>query len=430
MTPTITTSAAAHVLAQKLVTDYNRRKQKERDLNKKKEAKAAKAADDSRRTVSEIDYKKHEDTVKELDRQEKEEAWQKKKEEASQWCTLDHEHGPHCRRPTGSCSHDHQKEWQIYEKSTEEKIQAADRFREEGNEYYRKHNYGLAAVQYRKALLQFDYTFANNEEEERQVEAVKVPCLLNLAACKCQQEDWDEVLTHCRLALEINPRSVKAFYRIGLAHLARDNFEEAKDALTSALEIEPKNPDVMGAYKRLRKNMETYKVRQKEVAKEMLAGKRDDDDQPEDTDVHEGQSDAATTVPPTQTAVEAQAPSATVADPAPTEDDNVVPEPAAITSSENVEVQAAETELRQRKKDDKMSSEGQVEVSPKKKVAEEVVNSDEEATDDEDDSDEDDDAEIAKGKMLNYVLLGAAGLALISLTTVVLATTTTSAGEL
>ena len=88
----------------------------------------------------------------------------------------------------------------IYERSTEEKIAAAERFRQEGNEAYRsladfgarpilfsslmahgmingktcasstghssqgKRNYGLAAVHYRKALLHFDYTFAETED--------------------------------------------------------------------------------------------------------------------------------------------------------------------------------------------------------------------------------------------------------------------------
>lgn len=277
-TATVTTSVQAYELARKLVGEYDVRKRREKEMNVKKEAKkkqeddAAKSGEGPSRTVTQIDYGKHERTIKELDRQEKEERFQRKKEEASQWCTLDHEHGPNCRRPIGGCSHDHQKEWAIYEKSTEEKIKAADRFREEGNEAYRKHNYGLAAVHYRKALLQFDYTFPEGEEEEKQVDAVKVPCLLNLAACKCQQEQWDEVLTHCRLALEINPRSVKAYYRTGLAHLARDNFDEAREALMTAHEIEPKNAEVLGALKRLKETMANYKVRRKEVFREMVAG--------------------------------------------------------------------------------------------------------------------------------------------------------------
>jgi len=250
-------------------------KQKEKEMNLRKPS-VQKVSDEPKegpsRTVTEINYKKHEQTVKELDRQEKEEHFARKKEESSQWCTLDHEHGPNCKRPIGGCSHDHQKEWSIYEKTTEEKVRAADCFRQEGNEAYRKHNYGLAAVHYRKALLQFDYTFAENEEEEKSVESVKLPCLLNLAACKSQQEEWDDVLTNCRLALEINPRSVKALYRTGWAHLRRDKFELAKDALLSAYEIEPKNREVLAALAQLKKNMADYKARTKEVCKEMVTG--------------------------------------------------------------------------------------------------------------------------------------------------------------
>lgn len=96
-----------------------------------------------------------------------------------------------------------------------------------------KRNYGLAAVHYRKALMHFDYTFAETEELEQQVEASKLPCLLNLAACKCQQEDWPEVLTQCRQALEINPRAPR-FQKLwggklwggGRANRARETLEK------------------------------------------------------------------------------------------------------------------------------------------------------------------------------------------------------------
>lgn len=272
------TSKEAFELGEFLCKEYEKVRQKEQEMNKRHEEsrqakpKKDKDVDSASRTVTDIDYEKHEQTVKELERQEKEEAFLRKKQEASLWCKLDHEHGPQCRQPVHGCSHDHQKEWAIYEKSTEEKIRGADRFRQEGNEAFKKNNYGLAAVHYRKALLQFDYTFAEGDEETKWLEDVKLACLLNLAACKCQQEEWDEVLTQCRLALEINPRSVKAYYRTGQAHIARDKFEEAKDALMSAYEVEPDNPEVRALLRKLKTNMENYKVRQKEVYTAMTSG--------------------------------------------------------------------------------------------------------------------------------------------------------------
>eukprot|EP00441_Pelagodinium_beii_P025759 CAMPEP_0197674824 /NCGR_PEP_ID=MMETSP1338-20131121/83738_1 /TAXON_ID=43686 ORGANISM="Pelagodinium beii, Strain RCC1491" /NCGR_SAMPLE_ID=MMETSP1338 /ASSEMBLY_ACC=CAM_ASM_000754 /LENGTH=116 /DNA_ID=CAMNT_0043255291 /DNA_START=6 /DNA_END=353 /DNA_ORIENTATION=+ len=110
-------------------------------VKEKKVSSESKTESGVSRTVTQIDYAKHESTVKELDRQEKEQEIAQKTADASKWCTLDHVHGPNCVRPKTSCSHDHQKEWQIYEKSTEEKIKAADRFRQEGNEAYKNQNY-------------------------------------------------------------------------------------------------------------------------------------------------------------------------------------------------------------------------------------------------------------------------------------------------
>jgi len=258
-----TTSIEAYKFALGLCSDYEEKLRKSEAKQPKrpelKQKAAAKAAQGPSRKVTDIDYEKHEDTVRELELQEKQEAFARKQLEAAN------------RPPNMGCSHDHQKEWAIYEKPFEEKVGAADRFRLEGNEAYNKQNYGLAAVHYRKALLQFDYTIPETEEQEQQVDEVKIKCLLNLAACKCQQEEWDEVLTQCRLALEINPRSVKAYYRTAQAHLARDKYDLAKDALLSAYDIEPKDPAVLELMKKLKQKMATYKSRSKEVFTTMVS---------------------------------------------------------------------------------------------------------------------------------------------------------------
>lgn len=50
-----------------------------------------------------------------------------------------------------------------------------------------------------QALLQFDYTFPSTPEEEELFEKSKLPCHLNLAACKLQLRDFEEVYIQCRL---------------------------------------------------------------------------------------------------------------------------------------------------------------------------------------------------------------------------------------
>ncbi|CAE8656656.1 unnamed protein product, partial [Polarella glacialis] len=82
-----TTSIAAYRLAGKLCEEYEQRKKEEKELNLKKEvkssAKSGANGDGVSRQVTEIDYKKHENTVRELDRQEKETEYARKKAEAT-----------------------------------------------------------------------------------------------------------------------------------------------------------------------------------------------------------------------------------------------------------------------------------------------------------------------------------------------------------
>ncbi|CAD7976092.1 unnamed protein product [Amoebophrya sp. A25] len=222
--------------------------------------KATKVKKDERdlKKVSEIDYGKHEKLASELEREEAIAYWEKA---ASQ---------KDVPRPPG-CAHDHQKEIAIYEKPTEEKILAADRFREEGNKAFREENFGLAAVQYRKALLYFDYTFPETDELRSECDKVKLRVHLNMAACKTKLEDWREVLIQCRLALDVDANNVKAYYRRGVALTAQDQFEAAQDALNHAHKLEPQDTLVRQALAALRKKKSAYVAKTKSVAKAALS---------------------------------------------------------------------------------------------------------------------------------------------------------------
>lgn len=413
----IATTPEAYALAKDLCEEYEKRKKQEKEANlrtapeerKTKKSEEEQEVEGPSRTITDIDYEKHENTVRELERQEEEEEFMRKRQEASQWCTLDHEHGPHCKQPIHGCSHDHQKEWAIYEKSTEEKIRAADRFRQEGNEAYRNNNYGLAAVHYRKALLQFDYTFADTPDEEKSLEEVKLPCLLNLAACKCQQEEWDEVLTQCRLALELNPRSVKAYYRTGLAHLSRDNFDLAKDALMSAHEVEPKNPEVLGALRKLKDKMANYKVRQKDVYKAMTTKQEEEeaadagDREDRSLDVETFAEASAGTASASMVAeVPADSGAPQAAEPMPTADvEGATGSPHLANSVTAEPVEAAEPIL--------------AEGLRRRQAVEKAIDETLQAEEDEDEIEDDNSVDVAHKRMLNCIFIAAGCLLVIAL---------------
>mmetsp|Transcript_13114 Transcript_13114/g.29123 ORF Transcript_13114/g.29123 Transcript_13114/m.29123 type:complete len:419 (+) Transcript_13114:41-1297(+) len=268
------TSLGAYEMAMQMAREYEEQQAAQKGANPKPEVPGVpeSKADGPSRVVSDIDYRKFEQLSRDLDKEAKEEEFQAKADDAKSWCPLDHEHGPNCVRPRPTCSHDHAKERAIYEKSTDEKIAGADRFREEGNDAYRKGNYGLASVFYRKALLQFDYTFADTDKEKKWMEKVKLSCHNNLAACKVQLEDWEEAANQCRLALEIDANNVKAYYRRGLSFLALDRLDEAKAELMMAYHIEPSNTEVLRGLDMYKKKREEYHRRKKEVFGAMVKG--------------------------------------------------------------------------------------------------------------------------------------------------------------
>ena len=54
-------------------------------------------------------------------------------------------------------------------------------------------------------------------------------------------EAWDAVISTCSETIEIDSKSVKAWYRRGLANQKLQDWDHAKSDLRTALEIEPKN---------------------------------------------------------------------------------------------------------------------------------------------------------------------------------------------
>eukprot|EP00920_Eleutheroschizon_duboscqi_P014537 GHVT01033718.1.p1 GENE.GHVT01033718.1~~GHVT01033718.1.p1 ORF type:complete len:569 (+),score=128.56 GHVT01033718.1:380-2086(+) len=175
------------------------------------------------------------------------------------------------RSMMGGCSRDHTQERQLFEKSTPEKLEAAERFRLEGNEAFKDSNWGLAAVNYRRALLQFDYTFPDTEEDIAKAAALQLRCILNLAAAKLKQEDYKEVLHQCKQALDIDSSCVKALYRRGVAFSAMENFDEAEEALKAAYAAEPTNADVIREIKIVRLKRQQYRRKSQRIAQAAVA---------------------------------------------------------------------------------------------------------------------------------------------------------------
>ena len=190
------------------------------------------------RTIGVTDYKKWEDFK---DSEESEE--QKKAEEYIK--TM--------------CSQDHRKEIKLYERPTKEKLIASAQFKVQGNDAYKQKNYSLAALFYRKGLLQLDYTFPDNPEEEKGFHDLEISLHLNMAIAKYYMEEWDECLNHVAQVLKHQPTNAKALYRKALVMFKRDLLQESKDILIKILQDSPKNQEVIELLQEIEKKWGNYK---------------------------------------------------------------------------------------------------------------------------------------------------------------------------
>eukprot|EP00920_Eleutheroschizon_duboscqi_P014541 GHVT01033723.1.p1 GENE.GHVT01033723.1~~GHVT01033723.1.p1 ORF type:complete len:404 (+),score=102.43 GHVT01033723.1:534-1745(+) len=270
MTPGVRSSPQAHSFARSFLEDAraaasNGRETPQRPLARSSRPSTSKSTADHEglsgpsRCMAATDYGRWEELEANLRAEEDQARLQK--EEASK----------KTRSMMGGCSRDHTQERQLFEKSTPEKLEAAERFRLEGNEAFKDSNWGLAAVNYRRALLQFDYTFPDTEEDIAKAAALQLRCILNLAAAKLKQEDYKEVLHQCKQALDIDSSCVKALYRRGVAFSAMENFDEAEEALKAAYAAEPTNADVIREIKIVRLKRQQYRRKSQRIAQAAVA---------------------------------------------------------------------------------------------------------------------------------------------------------------
>mmetsp|Transcript_7 Transcript_7/g.16 ORF Transcript_7/g.16 Transcript_7/m.16 type:complete len:283 (-) Transcript_7:2-850(-) len=183
----------------------------------------------------------------------------KKKEE-------DSEHRQHA----GGCNHDHSAERALVDKTTEQKLKECAEFRDQGNAWFQEGQYFRASEKYRKVQIWLDYTFANDDDEQKKMDDILLPALVNLGICQIKLKQYSEAVNTCRLALQIDDSVVKAYYCRAKAYRCMDEFDKADDCIADALRIEPNNPEIRREYALLQNKKKRYKELSTERAQAMF----------------------------------------------------------------------------------------------------------------------------------------------------------------
>lgn len=93
------------------------------------------------------------------------------------------------------------------------------------------------------------YTIADNKPEEVQCDSLNLTCNLNMAAVKLQQKDYHDAISYCDITLRQDPNNQKALYRQAQAHIALDQFEDARTIFNTVLAKDKNQTDFIGLSK-------------------------------------------------------------------------------------------------------------------------------------------------------------------------------------
>lgn len=144
------------------------------------------------------------------------------------------------------------KEKAPWELSSTERIEAAGKKKEEGNNLFKSGKYLRAGKKYDKAADYVSEEGPFGDEEMKLANALRVQCWLNGAACNLKLNNFKEAINLCSKVLDVEFNNVKALFRRAQAFIESADLDLAELDIKKALELDPENREVKMVQKRLK----------------------------------------------------------------------------------------------------------------------------------------------------------------------------------
>ncbi|XAR48435.1 Peptidylprolyl isomerase [Bertholletia excelsa] len=144
------------------------------------------------------------------------------------------------------------KEKAPWEMSNQERIEAAERKKEDGNVLFKNGKYHRASKKYDKASEYISEDGAFGDGDQKRVKTLRVSCWLNGAACSLKLNDFQEAIKLCSMVLDVEFCNVKALYRRAQAYMETSDLQLAELDIKKALEADPQNREVKFIQKNLK----------------------------------------------------------------------------------------------------------------------------------------------------------------------------------
>ncbi|XP_038971750.1 peptidyl-prolyl cis-trans isomerase FKBP42-like isoform X2 [Phoenix dactylifera] len=153
--------------------------------------------------------------------------------------------------------------------TVEERIQAADGRKMEGNSYFKEEKLQEAMQQYEMAIAYMgdDFMFQLFGKYRDMALAVKNPCHLNMAACLIKLNQYEEAIGQCSIVLSEDENNVKALYRRGKARAQLGQTDAAREDFQKARKFAPEDKAIVRELQLLAEHDKAVYQKQKEIYK-------------------------------------------------------------------------------------------------------------------------------------------------------------------
>ncbi|XP_032655307.1 tetratricopeptide repeat protein 9C isoform X1 [Chelonoidis abingdonii] len=164
----------------------------------------------------------------------------------------------------------------------DQRLQQAQRFKEDGNWCYKEGRFRDAVSRYHRALLQLRgldpsvpsplQAFGCEQppvtpEQERALHGTQTDCYNNLAACLLHMEpvNYERVKEYSLKVLERQPENPKALYRAGVATYHLQDYDQARHYLMAASCSQPRDANVKRYLQLTESQLSTYHQKEKQL---------------------------------------------------------------------------------------------------------------------------------------------------------------------
>ncbi|UJR10438.1 hypothetical protein I4U23_014642 [Adineta vaga] len=147
----------------------------------------------------------------------------------------------------------------------DERMRIAQTLRDMGNDEYAKHNLERSVRYYAKGKQFLLKTTPTNEHQTIQRKELLLKLYLNSAQCYLKLRNCERTIKNCNEALQLDPKNIKALFRISIAYRTLQQFDQARSHLNMAIQIEPYNAEIIDEAQRLDRAIDQQKKNEQKL---------------------------------------------------------------------------------------------------------------------------------------------------------------------